>query len=131
MSLSSIHSSRITDLVVLAMSFTLFTLIIEFKGIEGFFMEGLMYVGVIFCFLRLSKRFIFSYFHGSIRTTSVLLGNALGLIAGSIVVASLMEMLSFSQSTLIVVFLSSALAFFVLGTLSPMIKSSHHDIIQH
>jgi len=130
-SLSSIHSSRITDLIVLVASFMSFSFLTEIQDIKILAFECLLYVSVVFISLRISKRLIFQYLHGSTRVISILVGNSVGLLTGGLAVALISKMFSGSNEAFAIILFSSILAFFILGTFSPMIKSSHRDIIRH
>ncbi len=123
--------SRIIDLLVLSGSFLLFAYLTDFESSKQFWAGLLVYVAVVFVCLRLSKRLIFGFAHSSRRITTVLLGNVSGLLVGALLVLMLEQvLLGIGEGALVVVF-SSILAFFILGTLSPMVKSSHNDIIHH
>ena len=91
----------------------------------------LLYVCVLFVCVRLSKRAVFAYVHSSSRSLHVLLGNIVGLFVGSCIVLLIGQLLPAIQEMALVVVFSSITAFFILGTLSPMVKSSYRDIIRH
>lgn len=123
--------SKIIDLAALSASFILLAVITDFGGLMKIIVDLLFYVAVMFISLQVCKRIVFENVHVSGRITRVLLGNVTGLVVGAVLVL-LLDMLfpSIGESALVVIF-SSILAFFILGTLSPMVKSSHHDIIHH
>ena len=128
---SSSFYSRIIDLIVLASSFLLLAMITGPGSIQQVAADLVLYVVVVFISLRICKRLVFEYVHSSRRIITVLLGNVSGLILGALLVILLDQLLpGIGESALIVIF-SSILAFFILGTLSPMVKSSYHDIIHH
>ena len=128
---SSSFYSRIIDLIVLASSFLLLAMITDPGSIQQVAADLVLYVVVVFISLRICKRLVFEYVHSSRRIITVLLGNVSGLILGALLVILLDQLLpGIGESALIVIF-SSILAFFILGTLSPMVKSSYHDIIHH
>ena len=128
---SSSFYSRITDLIVLATSFLLLATITGFGSFEQVVIDLVLYVAVVFISLRVCKRIVFEYVHTSRRITSVLLGNITGLILGALSVILLDQLFPGIGESALIVILSSILAFFILGTLSPMVKSSYHDIIHH
>lgn len=128
---SSRANSRFIDLIVLSLSFLFLVLITDIGNPTHFIVDFFLYVSVMFISLRLSKRIFCEYFRSSSRIAGVLLGNITGLMAGAILVMLIEQFFTgFAVSTLIII-LSSIFAFFVLGTLSPMVKSSHRDIIHH
>jgi len=128
---SSCFYSRIIDLIVLATSFLLLAAITGFGSFEQVVIDLVFYVAVVFISLRVCKRIVFEYIHTSRRITSVLLGNISGLILGAFSVILLDQLFPGLGESALIVILSSILAFFILGTLSPMVKSSYHDIIHH
>ena len=128
---SSNVSSRLIDFAVLLISFLLFAMFMGFGSISLIAMDLLLYVGVVFVCVRLSKRVVFEYIHSSSRSLNVLLGNIIGLFAGSATVLLLGKFVPAVQEMALVVVFSSVTAFFILGTLSPMVKSSYRDIIHH
>ncbi|MCP4078575.1 MAG: hypothetical protein GY744_20630 [Gammaproteobacteria bacterium] len=128
---SSSFCSRIIDLIALASSFLLLAMITDSGSITQLAADMVLYVVVVFISLRICKRLVFEYVRSSKRFITVLLGNVSGLILGALSVILLDQLLpGIGESALIVIF-SSILAFFILGTLSPMVKSSYHDIIHH
>ncbi|MBT3205858.1 MAG: hypothetical protein HOM14_17500 [Gammaproteobacteria bacterium] len=128
---SSCFYSRIIDLIVLATSFLLLAVITGFGSFEQVIIDLVLYVAVVFISLRVCKRIVFEHIHTSRRITSVLLGNISGLLLGALSVILLDQLFPGIGESALIVILSSILAFFILGTLSPMVKSSYHDIIQH
>lgn len=128
---SSSLGSRLADLIVLTVSFLLFELITDLKSFNQLLLDLLVYVPALFVCLRLSKRVMFNYIRSSNRMINVLLGNISGLVLGGLLVALFASIFPDLHINLIVVIFASIMAFFVLGTLSPMVKSSHRDIIHH
>lgn len=128
---TSSAGSRIVDLAVLSFSFTVFALITGMTFSYNVLLDLVLYVSVVFICLRVAKRLIFTHFSISNRVLSVLAGNTAGLIVGGIAVALIDTLIPVFQESLLVVILSSILAFFVLGTVSPMIKTSHRDVVHY
>ncbi len=127
----SSFASRLTDLLVLIVSFLLFVALMDLKVTAQLLVEMSFYVSVVFICLRFARRFIFENFHYPTRVLKVLLGNISGLVSGVVMIILVGQLIPvFSQSVVVVVF-SSILAFFILGTLSPLIKSSNYDKIIH
>lgn len=123
--------SRATDLIVLTSSFLIINLSIDFTGTKQLLIDLFFYVSIIFICLRLSKRLVFEYAPNSNRILNVLLGNSSGLLLGGMLVLLITQMLPVFQESILVVVFSSIVAFFILGTLSPLVKSSNRDIIRH
>jgi len=127
---NSFHS-RLIDITALTISFLLFAIATDHLHPLGMLFDTAVYVSIVFVCLRLSKRFVFDSFHSSSRIVRVLLGNLLGFVSGVIILLTLKAILPFVNGDTAVIVFSSVLAFFILGTLSPMVKSSNLDIIHH
>jgi len=123
--------SRIVDLCVLSASFLLFAYLTGYENLSQLLTDMLFYVSVVFISLRLCKRYIFKHIQSNSRISMVLLGNVTGLIFGALAAISVESFFPGNGEIILVVVFSSILAFFILGTLSPMVKSSHNDIIHH
>ena len=123
--------SRIIDLIVLTSSFLFLTAITDIGSPFGFSIDLFYFVVVMFISLRLSKRIIFQYLHTSSQIARVLLGNITGLVVGAALVMFIEQFFMGLVGGAMIVVFSSILAFFILGTLSPMVKSSQRDIIHH
>lgn len=123
--------SRLIDLSALTVSFLLFSMMTSHLHPLHFLLQLAAYVGIVFVTLRLSKRFIFDSYHTSSRIIRVLLGNLLGFVSGVVLLLMLSQVLPLIVDSALVVIFSSILAFFILGTLSPMVKSSNLDVIHH
>jgi len=128
---SSNFYSQILDLIVLTSSFLLLVMITDMGSIQQVAADLVLYVVVVFISLRTCKRLVFEFVPTSNRITAVLLGNVSGLILGALSVILLDQLLPGIGESALIVILSSILAFFMLGTLSPMIKCSNRDIINH
>jgi hypothetical protein len=92
-------------------------------------MNMFFYVSLVFFSLRLSKKLIFVMRIPKSRVLYTLLGNIFGLVLGTILMLFFVEFFPALEESTAVIFASSVQAFFILGTLSPLVKSSHLDII--
>ena len=124
-------SSRLVDLLVITISFLAFALATGWASSHPLIINLFVYVFVVFPLLRLMKRFVFSYFKGNHRILTVIFGNFTGLFFGTLIVVILADIFPVVGINNQIVTFSSLMSFFVLGTLSPMVKSSEHDIIPH
>jgi hypothetical protein len=127
----SSFGSRLTDLVVLTISFLIFVSLMDIHLTAHVLLDLMTYVSVVFVCLRVARRLIFENLNFSKRIFKVLLGNVFGLLAGAVLLLMAGQLLPFASQSVIVVIFSSILAFFILGTLSPLIKSSNYDRIIH
>ena len=88
------------------------------------FFHLLAYSTILLVFVRLSKRAIASYNKSIGETTRQILGNATGILIGTCVVALLEKMLLTRGDIIVVSILSGVMAFFILGTLSPIVHKT-------
>lgn len=128
---TSSTGSRMVDLAALAFSFVVFATIAGTPLSYQVLVDLVLYVSIVFICLRGAKRVIFEHLNLSNRVLSVLIGNITGLVAGGAFVALIDTFIPGFQESLLVVILSSIMAFFVLGTVSPMIKTSNRDVIHY
>lgn len=128
---TSSFGSKVTDIIVLTASFLLFAMIMEYENFSGLIIDLFLYVVVVFTCLQVSRRLILEYVHSSKNFVNILTGNITGLAVGGVVIFIINLMLPGIKESMVVVVFASVLAFFVLGTLSPMVKSTRRDIIHH
>jgi len=122
--------SRATDLLALVISFLLFASLF-YAGVDDEYLirSILIYVIPVFICLRLCKRLFFVMPIHKSRVLCILLGNISGLAVCTILVLIIMQLLPSLEEKAIAIIASSVLAFFILGTISPLVKSSQRDII--
>jgi len=91
---------------------------------EDLFFQILAYSTILLVFVRLSKRAITSYSKSIGETTCQIIGNAAGILIGTCVVMLLEKFLLARGDIIVVAILSGVMAFFMLGTLSPMVHKT-------
>ena len=123
--------SRFMDAAVLTFSFLLFSLLTGVARQADFLPMLVLFVGVLYVGLRLGKRLAFRRAELPSHMAAVLSGNLLGLFAGNLVLAGLHSLLALAQSGIAINLIASGAAFFILGTLSPIIRDSRSDLITH
>ena len=125
--------SRVMDISVLSASYLLFSYIVDsgVVDVQQLLINMIFYVSIVFITLRLGKRILFDLIKNKSRMLCILLGNVSGLTMGTLLAMLLEQFFPGVSERAVVVIFSSVLAFFILGTLSPMVKSSHRDIIPH
>ena len=130
LSKTSSFYSRATDLLALAISFLLFTALLHVGDVSEYLIRNMFfYVCLVFICLRLSKRLFFVLLIPKSRVLFILLGNISGLLVGTILALVFIQFFPAFGEAAIVIIASSVLAFFILGTFSPLVKSSHRDIL--
>ncbi len=124
-------SSRILDAAVLFCSFLLFSLLTGFVSQAGFLPALLLHVLVLYFSLRLGKRLVFRHLELPSPLAAILSGNLLGLLVGNLVLTGLLPLLHMGHFVVVINLIASAAAFFLLGTLSSIVKSVRNDIVAH
>ncbi len=125
------NGARIMDAAVLTFSFILFSLLTGYSAQPGFALLLIAHVGVLYAGLRLGKRLVFRTVDLPSPAATVLAGNLLGLFAGNLVLAALLPVLSLDHTAIVINLIASGASFFILGTLSPIFRESHGNIIAH
>jgi hypothetical protein len=119
---------RLVDFTVLGATFYVSCMLLSVELGSSFFFQTLAYSMILLVFVRLSKRTVTSYNKSIGETIRQILGNATGILVGTCVVLLLGNILSARSDILVAVILSGIMAFFVLGTLCPLVHraSSGH-----
>jgi hypothetical protein len=115
---------RLVDFVVLSATFYASCMLLSVELGGGLFLQILAYSTILLVFVRLSKRAIASYNKSIGETTRQILGNATGILIGTCVVALLEKILLTRGDIIVVYILSGVMAFFILGTLSPIVNKT-------
>lgn len=126
---SSNIDSKLTDLLVLSSSFLIFSSFSNSMSHIDLTAGLVIYSVVLFVCMRIGKYFINPHTFSSIRAANVLLGNFAGLTVGSIISAFLIPLFTATHSVMSIIIFASFMAFFVLGTLSPLVKEAHMDVM--
>jgi hypothetical protein len=113
--------SRIADFLVLGATFSVSCLLFSVVSVSTFFFQALTYSTLLLVCVQLCKHAIVSY-NGSIGEASrQILGNGAGILIGTCIMLVFENLVSDSSGIFVVVIFSSVMAFFILGTLSPML----------
>jgi hypothetical protein len=115
---------RLVDFTVLGATFYVSCILLSVELGSNLFFQTLAYATIVLVCVRLSKRAITSYNKSIGETTRQILGNATGILIGSCVVLLLEKILSARGDLIVVVFLTGIMAFFILGTLSPIVHKT-------
>ena len=120
--------NRVVDFSVLCAS--LFVSCLLFSGASGnaLFIQILAYSTLLLVCVRLSKRAIVSYNRSIGEVSRQILGNGAGILIGTCIMLVLENLVSASGDIFVAVIFSSVMAFFILGTLSPIV---HRTPISH
>ena len=135
------RSYRLVDFVVLSATFYVSCMLLSVESGGSLFFHMLAYSTIPLAFVRLSKRAIANYscvylreqtianYHKSIgESTRKILGNAIGILIGTCIMLLLEKLLSNHSDFFVAIILSGVMAFFVLGTLCPLV---HKTLLVH
>jgi hypothetical protein len=113
--------NRIVDFLVLGVTFFVSSLLFSVVSVSTFFFQALAYSTLLLVCVQLCKHSIVSY-NGSIGEASrQILGNGAGILIGTCIMLVIETLVSDSSDIFAVVIFSSVMAFFIMGTLSPMV----------
>ena len=115
---------RLVDFAVLGATFYVSCMLLSVELGSSFFLQTLAYSTILLVFVRLSKRTVASYNKSISETIRQILGNATGILVGTCVVLLLGKILSARDDIFVAVILSGIMAFFVLGTLCPLVHKT-------
>ena len=115
---------RLVDFTVLGATFYISCLLLSVDLGGSLFFQTLAYTTILLVCVRLSKRAIASYNKSIGETTRKILGNATGILIGTCVVLLFETILSTRGDIIAVVILTGVMAFFILGTLSPIVHKT-------
>ena len=115
---------RLVDFTVLSTTFYVSCMLLSVELEISLFFQALAYSTILLVCVRLSKRAITGYNKSVGETTRQILGNAIGILIGTSVVLLFEKLLSARADILVVVILTGIMAFFILGTLSPIVHKA-------
>ena len=118
--------SRTIDFVVLGCTFYASCLLLSVPVNYNTVLHTLLYATVILVSVRLGRRCLSSAFESVNSVVKLMLCNATGLLAGAIIMLILGSIIPALGEIAIAVIFASVMAFFVLGTISPLLKRSAH-----
>lgn len=118
--------NRFIDFTVLALTFYLSCLLLSVEIDSGLLIQILAYSTIVLIFVRLCKRVIVSHRKSLSTLNRQILGNAAGILVGTCVMLVLLKLLTGSGEIIVALIFSSVMAFFVLGTLSPLLTKNLH-----
>ena len=115
---------RLVDFVVLGAAFYVSRANLSVESGDSFFLHMLAYSSILLVFVRLSKRAITNYYKVLGESTRQILGNAIGISIGTCIMLLLEKLLLNTGDIILAMIFSGVMAFFVLGTISPLLKKT-------
>ena len=120
--------NKVIDFVVLVATFFVSCLLFSAVKDDTLFLQTLAYSLTLLICMRLSKRAIVSYKKSVGEATRQILGNGVGILIGTCIMLVLEKLLLANGEIFVAILFSSAMAFFILGTISPIV---HKASIMH
>ncbi len=118
--------ARVVDFIVLGATFYASCLILTSGGEGNLSYQALVYASVILLAIRIGRSLLGKVLKSHSRVVRLMLYNATGLIAGAIVLSLLSVVVPGLIGPIVSIVVASVIAFFVLGTLSPLLMKDRH-----
>ncbi len=116
--------SRVIDFLVLGCTFYISCMLLSVPLSGNTIFHTLIYATVILVSVRLGGYFLSAILLSANSVVKLMLCNATGLLIGGIVMFVLGSMVPGLNELAVVVVFASVMAFFVLGTISPLLKKN-------
>ena len=120
--------NRMVDFTVLCATLFVSCLLFSVASGNALFIQILAYSTLLLVCVRLCKRAIVSYNRSIGEASRQILGNGAGILIGTCIMLIVEKLVSGSGEIFVAVIFSSVMAFFILGTLSPIV---HKPSISH
>jgi hypothetical protein len=114
----------LVDFVVLGATYYVSCMILSVELGGSLFFHMLAYSTILVTLVRLSKRAIANYYKSIGESTRKILGNAIGILIGTCIMLLLEKLLSNHGDFTVAIIFSGVMAFFVLGTLCPLVPKT-------
>ena len=118
--------ARVIDFVVLGCTFYASSLLLSVSSSGNILFHSIIYSSVILISVRVGRYCLSSAFRSTNHVIKLMLCNATGLAIGACIMLLLTSVVPGLGEKVIAIVFATVMAFFVLGTLSPLIKQNHH-----
>jgi len=115
-------AARFIDFAVIGLTFILACSVLSIHIGNSLFLYIAIYSTVLLVSVRLGKRLLLSHFSSSNRIAMTIMGNAAGIFVGAFAMLILQSFLPEFKVAAAVIFIACFMAFFVLGTVAPLLK---------
>ena len=119
---------RIIDFMVLGGSFYLACFLLSIPVADNLIFQTFMYASIVLLAVTMGKRFLFSNFTSAGRVVKMIIINATGLFIGAIIMLIFGYIFPELGGFTVAIVLASVMAFFVFGTLSPLLRTERHSV---
>jgi len=124
-----ILAAQFVDFAVIGLTFILACSLLSIDFGSSSILYITIYSAVVLISVRLGKYLLFSNFSSSNRIVMTILGNAAGFIVGAFAMLILQSFLLEFKVAAAVIFIASFMAFFVLGTVAPLLRLDRPFVI--
>ena len=126
---SNTITENIINFIILGGSFYLSCILLSIQVEKNLIIYTFIYAGIVLLAVSIGKRMLSASFTSAGRVVKTIIINATGLFIGVIIMLIFGYIFSeFGEFTAAVVF-ASVMAFFVFGTLSPLLRSDRHSLL--
>ena len=115
---------RFVDFVVLGTTFFISCMLLSVETGSGFFLQIIAYSTILLICVRLFKRAIVGYNKSIGEVSRQILGNGGGILIGTCILLLIEILLSANGQLIVAIVFSSVMAFFILGTISPIVHKT-------
>jgi len=116
--------NRVVDFVVLGATFFVSCLLFSVAPENTLIFQILAYSTILLVCVRLCKRAIVGYNRSIGEASRQILGNGAGIVIGTCIMLVLEKLVPASGEIIVAIIFSSVMAFFILGTLSPIVHKA-------
>ena len=129
MDTSDTITEKTINFIILGGSFYLSCFLLSIQVESNLIIQTFIYACVVLLAVTLGKRMLSSTFTSAGRVVKMIIINATGLIIGAIIMLIFGYIFPELGEFTVAVVLASVMAFFVFGTLSPLLKSGEHSLL--
>ena len=129
MDTSDTITEKTINFIILGGSFYLSCFLLSIQVESNLIIQTFIYACVVLLAVTLGKRMLSSTFTSAGRVVKMIIINATGLIIGAIIMLIFGYIFPELGGFAVAVVLASVMAFFVFGTLSPLLKSGEHSLL--
>ena len=122
-------SEKTINFIILGGSFYLACFLLSFQAESNLIIHTFIYACVLLLAVSIVKRLLFSTFTSAGRVVKTIIINATGLFIGAIIMLIFGYVFPELGEFTVAVVLASVMAFFVFGTLSPLLRSGRHSLL--
>ena len=122
-------TGKTINFIILGCSFYLSCFLLSIQVESNLIIQTLIYACVVLLAVSIGKRMLSANFTSAGRVVKTIIINATGLFIGAIIMLIFGYIFPELGEFTVAVVLASVMAFFVFGTLSPLLRSDRHSLL--